>query len=136
MRRIVVGVDGSEASVGALRWAQDVAGPDDTVHVVVGWSTPTAVGAVDGLPPPAVSLEVLGDNARRILDDVLGLVPAGDVTRSSSVETEIASGTPSTSQRSICCQNASWLWSSSATSACICQSHVSWGVRAIDVPRP
>ncbi len=42
--RIVVGVDGSEHSQAALRWAVHIAGDDDEVIAVTTWTTPIPIG--------------------------------------------------------------------------------------------
>jgi nucleotide-binding universal stress UspA family protein len=68
--RIVVGVDGSKASVAALRWAQRVAAPTgSTIQAVTVWSYPPEygwAGAVDDWRPDLdaeKSLEVALDEA-------------------------------------------------------------------------
>ena len=50
--------------------------------------------------------------------------------------TSTGPGTPSTSSRSICRQNRSWVWSSTAIDACICHVHESCTGKAIALPRP
>ncbi len=42
--RIVVGVDGSDHSQAALRWAIQIAGPDDELVAVTAWTTPIPIG--------------------------------------------------------------------------------------------
>ncbi len=43
--RIVVGVDGSKASVAALRWAQRIAAPTgSSIQAVIAWNYPTDYG--------------------------------------------------------------------------------------------
>lgn len=82
--RIVVGVDGSEPSLKALRWAvrqSELTG--DTVEAVMSWEYPAAGWAaiVPGLPadfdPEKVSAQVLDDS----LEQTLGAEKAAAVTR-------------------------------------------------------
>jgi nucleotide-binding universal stress UspA family protein len=80
--RIVVGVDGSPASVTALRWAQRIAAPTGaTIEAVIVWNYPPDYGwavagatAIDGWRPDLEaekSLEIALDEA------FLGHRPAG-----------------------------------------------------------
>jgi nucleotide-binding universal stress UspA family protein len=86
VRRIVVGVDGSETSRHALRWAADEAKSHGSqLHVVHAWEVPTpaaAVGAGRRTAPP----EGQHDEASRLVADVvrdeLGDAPPGDVRTS------------------------------------------------------
>jgi nucleotide-binding universal stress UspA family protein len=78
MRRIVVGVDGSERSLLALRWAVDEArlrGAE--VEAIHAWTYPV----VGGLPvtPVMVDLEGIERDARQVLDESVAKVDAGDV---------------------------------------------------------
>jgi nucleotide-binding universal stress UspA family protein len=68
MDRIVVGVDGSEASRAALAWAVDEARRrgDSTVEVVHSWDPPVLVGSPVGDVPP-VSLDGPYDEAAHSL---------------------------------------------------------------------
>jgi nucleotide-binding universal stress UspA family protein len=73
--RIVVGVDGSDESVSALRWAVDAAGRHDAaLDVIHVHPDPPMVGAGIPLPPDAAA--ELEDRARedgeRIVRDVVG----------------------------------------------------------------
>jgi nucleotide-binding universal stress UspA family protein len=70
MDRIVVGVDGSEASRAALAWAIDEARRrgDSMVEVVHSWDPPVLVGSPVGDVPP-VSLEGPYDEAAHALVD-------------------------------------------------------------------
>jgi nucleotide-binding universal stress UspA family protein len=53
--RLVVGVDGSNASLAALRWAERIAAPTgSSIQAVIAWTYPTDygwTGAVDGWRP-------------------------------------------------------------------------------------
>lgn len=44
-KQIVVGVDSSPEAADALAWARDVAGPDDEITAVRGWSMPAILSA-------------------------------------------------------------------------------------------
>ena len=84
-RRIVVGVDGSEDSVAALRWAADEArahGAD--LEVVHAWAIPFA-GSDPMMVVPAVrfDLDELEASARRVIDRTIDEV---DLTGIGSVE--------------------------------------------------
>jgi nucleotide-binding universal stress UspA family protein len=82
--KIVVGVDGSEPSVRALRWAVRQAGmTGDSLEAVIAWEYP-AVGwasMVAAIPaefdPQALAAEVLDD----ILEQTLGTEAAASVER-------------------------------------------------------
>jgi nucleotide-binding universal stress UspA family protein len=86
VRRIVVGVDGSETSRHALRWAAaEAKSHGSQLHVVHAWEVPTpavAVGAGRRTAPP----EGQHDEASRLVADVvrdeLGDAPPGDVRTS------------------------------------------------------
>ncbi|MEM9036879.1 MAG: universal stress protein [Actinomycetota bacterium] len=54
MARIVVGVDGSESSLLALRWAVEEAGPDDQIEAVAVWRPVVGFGSdmAPGIPDP------------------------------------------------------------------------------------
>jgi nucleotide-binding universal stress UspA family protein len=82
--RIVVGVDGSEPSLKALRWAarqSELTG--DTLEAVMSWEYPAAGWAamVPGMPtdfdPEKVSAQVLAES----LEQTLGAEKAATVTR-------------------------------------------------------
>jgi nucleotide-binding universal stress UspA family protein len=89
MRRIVVGVDGSETSRHALRWAADEAQSHDAeLHVVHAWEVP-GLGAGVGLGPgrrASAAPEGQRDAAQQLLSDVLeselGAHPPGKVRSS------------------------------------------------------
>jgi nucleotide-binding universal stress UspA family protein len=86
VRRIVVGVDGSETSRHALRWAAEEAKSHGSqLHVVHAWEVPApavAVGVGRRTAPP----EGQHDEASRLVADVvrdeLGEAPPGDVRTS------------------------------------------------------
>jgi nucleotide-binding universal stress UspA family protein len=66
--RIVVGVDGSEPSKAALRWAVGQAElTGATLHTVVGWEFPAFYSWEGGPMPP----EDFEESARRGLDDAV-----------------------------------------------------------------
>ena len=80
MDRIVVGVDGSEASQRALAWAVDEARRrgDAAVEVVYAWEPPVLVAGPVGTAP-AVPMEAPYDHAARqvLADAVAGIDTAG-----------------------------------------------------------
>ncbi|MGA5822032.1 universal stress protein [Kitasatospora sp. NPDC094028] len=78
--RIVVGVDGSPASVDALRWAVGQArSRGAVVEALTAWQYPVATG----WPVPVMEFEDLSGSYRKILDDcvreVAGTDPAVEV---------------------------------------------------------
>lgn len=79
--QIVVGVDGSESSKNALRWAARLAPPlNATIHAVVAWEYPIVFGVEGGIPGAWKPDE----NAEEILNNSLNAVfgkerPAGFV---------------------------------------------------------
>ena len=85
MSTIVVGVDGSEESRGALRWALGEAElRGATVRAVHAWSLPIAFGGPT-MPPQTLDPSALRDHARESLDaavdEVAGESPALAVER-------------------------------------------------------
>ncbi len=69
-KRIVVGVDGSESSVQALRWAARLAElTGASVEAVTGWDFPAFYG-VGGWTPPIEDLRP-DEQAGRILDEAI-----------------------------------------------------------------
>lgn len=76
MSEIVVGIDGSESSRAALRWAARVADAQGaTVRVVTSWQYPARAGSPTGpseLPGPVEMDRRTTDALRRILDEELG----------------------------------------------------------------
>ena len=94
MGRIVVGVDGSEHSRDALRWA---AAQASTMHAeleaIICWHYP--VLAADGFSGAVVPIDVeaLKDNARQTLDRAIEAALPDDVSRAGIVRT-VAEGSP------------------------------------------
>lgn len=75
MARVVVGVDGSENSLAALRWALANSAPDDDIVAITAWDIPTVTGVEGAM----ASIEGLADNAARILAETVAQVaPDGD----------------------------------------------------------
>jgi nucleotide-binding universal stress UspA family protein len=78
-RRIVVGVDGSDASVAALRWAAHEAGlRGATLSVVTAWDYPqhrTPFEIVPDLPPTFDPVEVARRALDKLVNDVVGRDP-------------------------------------------------------------
>src|SRR5512147_2534950 len=79
-RRVVAGVDGSQSSYDALRWAVRYAGLiGGTVDAVAAWELP----GLYGWSAPAVDMDVDEDETRQKMDreltDVLGADAAGSV---------------------------------------------------------
>ena len=90
--RIVVGVDGSDGAVGALRWAVDEArlrGPDVTLTLVHSWTYPY-VGDVAGMAGYVVSQEQLESDAREVVDHTIAA--AGDIPEDVRVDRVIHHG--------------------------------------------
>ena len=85
MSVIVVGVDGSEGSRDALRWALAEAGlRGATVRAIHAWSLPVAFGGPT-MPPQAFDPSEVHDHAQRSLDaavdEVAGSSPSVAVER-------------------------------------------------------
>ncbi len=90
---VVVGVDGSAESVGALKWAAEYASATSaTVKAILSWHYPAAGPAPVGVAPQAISAEVRA-NMQNALDkavtDVYG------TANPEKVQTEVAYGHPS-----------------------------------------
>jgi nucleotide-binding universal stress UspA family protein len=74
MTRIVVGVDGSEPSKAALRWALDEARlRGATLRVVYAWSLRYVTAA--GIAVPGVDPEQVRADGEEMLDSLLGELP-------------------------------------------------------------
>ena len=73
MGRIVVGVDGSEHSVAALRWAVDYArATNHDVEALTTWSYPIPVGdGFSGMAYPTIDAKTLEEEARASLERAL-----------------------------------------------------------------
>jgi len=91
---VVVGVDGSPESVGALRWAAEYATAiGATIKAVLSWHYPAAAGpAPVGVAPQAISDEVRA-NMQLALDQAVADVYGA--TTPKNVQTEVAYGHPS-----------------------------------------
>jgi nucleotide-binding universal stress UspA family protein len=86
---VVVGVDGSEGSMAALRVAADEAkARSATLRIVVAWHIPLAV-YTDGLPPPAEITTDMKGAAQEIAKQAEAAVPAGV-----DFETKLCEGQP------------------------------------------
>lgn len=86
MRSIVVGVDGSDESKEALRWAVEEARlRGDTLHAAHVWSYPYFI--TPALVPPASTIPISDVRERAeemldaVLDEVLGAAPGVEVER-------------------------------------------------------
>ena len=92
MDRIVVGVDGSEASHRALVWALEDARRrgDATVEAVHAWEPPMLVGGPVGAVPPVPVDGPYTDSAHQLVTDALA---AADTT-GVSVEPVVVEGPP------------------------------------------
>jgi nucleotide-binding universal stress UspA family protein len=91
---IVVGIDGSEASKAALRWAVDEARARDArVTVVHAWRVPVEYGMYEGMSVPESTVEEIEkaaeQTARETVADVLGSDTSVPVT------TDVRCGPPS-----------------------------------------
>jgi nucleotide-binding universal stress UspA family protein len=77
--RVVVGVDGSESSVAALRWALGEAeARGATVEIVHVWDAPAPVGPVSAVTGADVGQ--LEDGARDVVDEVIARAAGGEPT--------------------------------------------------------
>ena len=87
MGRVVVGVDGSDNSAAALRWALDYARPDDQVVAVNVWE----IRATTGLEGIGLDFEEFEAAARTTLHDVVEGLDGSDAAR---VTEEVYHGHP------------------------------------------
>lgn len=88
MTRYLVGVDGSEASVRALRWAVERAAKDGAVvEAVHTWHVPYTAGAMGTI---AFDVQMLADGARATLHEVIDLVDTSGL--STPVEATLVEG--------------------------------------------
>lgn len=70
-RTIVVGVDGSDGSVTALRWAvEEAERVDARVEAVIAWTYPY-VATVPGVVSPVFAVDDVEADARALLDDAV-----------------------------------------------------------------
>jgi len=81
--RIVVGIDDSEESEEALRWAaryaQSVGGLLDVVHV---WNLPIEHTWIESMPPPTPPTETARQAVAKVVERVVGRDPPVPVTTS------------------------------------------------------
>lgn len=79
-KRIIVGIDASQAARSALQWALDLARAGDCIEVVHAWN----LNAIAGLEAPYLNSATFEVDATRLLhevvDAVLGLGPRDGVT--------------------------------------------------------
>jgi nucleotide-binding universal stress UspA family protein len=69
---IVVGVDGSEPSRRALRWAiEEAAMRRATVHAVYAWNPPLVPGSLGWVALPTVDLDAARESAKELLDSAV-----------------------------------------------------------------
>jgi len=78
--RVVVGVDASEESKEALRWAARYArGANAGLEVVHAWHPAEEHAWLQSLPPPAGPTEVASKALAQVVDEVVGRGPVLDV---------------------------------------------------------
>jgi len=88
-QRIVVGVDGSDSSIAALKWAVDFASPGTAVVVLWVWDvSPLAVGADQFFFPEA------SDLARSSLSELVGFHRNAVADRDITVQHDFVDGSP------------------------------------------
>jgi nucleotide-binding universal stress UspA family protein len=88
---VVVGVDGSDASVAALSWAGGYAAATGaTLQPLHIWHYPTSAGLPPGVTPPQVSDEVKA-NQQKELDEAIA---KANLDPAAQVESRIAYGHP------------------------------------------
>jgi len=88
---IAVGVDGSDKSLPALRWAaKEASAHGHTLKVVTAWSVPVTALSPGGLPAPYPSDELLSD-ARTAQEAIVG---RADIPAGVQVEHHIVEGGP------------------------------------------
>jgi nucleotide-binding universal stress UspA family protein len=91
---VVVGVDGSPESVGALKWAAAYAGATGaSVKAVLSWHYPAPAGPA----PVGIAPQVISDEVRSNMQDALdqALTEVYGTTTPEKVHTEVAYGHPS-----------------------------------------
>lgn len=82
MGTFVVGIDGSDESVDALRWTIAAAGADHHVHAVTVWTYPVAVGGGLGYgagTTPVLAFDEIEQGAQATLDGVIEQVDSSGV---------------------------------------------------------
>lgn len=73
---VLVGVDGSEESVAALRWAADYAkATGAVVRAVMAWHFPAAVGVPVGQAPKEIRQEAEQQQQRALAEAITGVYP-------------------------------------------------------------
>ena len=85
---LVVGVDGTDESLEALRWAQNLAGPGDSVHAVHVSIDPVVMSVgmeFGGGLPITIPYDDIMEAGRRTLEQVLDAVDDDGVERTSEV---------------------------------------------------
>lgn len=94
LERVVAGVDGSEESLHALRWAADLArAAGATIEVVIAYHyTPVGVGSPWVPVVPVVGEQEMRDSAAGVLDSAVERAAAADVV----VERTVAEGAAAT----------------------------------------
>lgn len=93
MGRIVVGVDGSEGSVEALRWALEEARlRGDDVRAVHAWTYPIVAGPMGAIIPPMAR-----DDVERTAEEALeeSIAELSDTELQAQVERVVVEGSPS-----------------------------------------
>lgn len=91
MKKIVVGTDGSDNSIGALRWAlHEARSHGASVDVVFAWEFPPVIDPLGVSMMPSV--DDMNSNAAKLLGAVMKKVDVSGV----SVTTRVLRGAPST----------------------------------------
>jgi len=97
--RVVVGVDASEESKDALRWAKRYAElTGASLEVVHAWHLAEEHAWLQSLPPPAGPTDVARESLKKVVEEVLGPYPSVEVRtaviegHASRVLTEAAKG--------------------------------------------
>lgn len=89
MEKIIVGMDGSEMAMAALRWAAAHAKPDDVIVAAHGWSIPAAVG----FEMPVSSLAAVESAAHSVAAEAVAKVTA-EQDDGPRIETHVAHSPP------------------------------------------
>jgi nucleotide-binding universal stress UspA family protein len=90
--RIVVGIDGSQSSTGALRWAiRQAALTGATVDAVIAWQYPAAAGGYGWAPTGLEGSVDFKENAGRVMAEAIGSVTPGN---GAAVRTRVVEGIP------------------------------------------
>ena len=87
--QIVVGIDGSDSSKEALRWAARLAPTlNATIHAVIAWEYPIFLGADGAMPSSWMPDETAKEILKKSLDDAFGS------ERPTGLEASISQGHP------------------------------------------